>query len=286
MQICASVVLALMLVAAHTASAQGLEGVWRGRVEDRHHRPVDFELEIAPLGAEPAGRLQALGRGSANPFFIDAATVSREGAARIEIRTLRVVIEGQLASAGQSISGAWTQFGSDRQIVNLTRVPSATPRPLFDPLVEIRIPKAPTAVRTDGAYRLYYEIHFSNFTDAHIELKSVDIRIGERTTTVSGDVLARQAVSYGVSIPPGKSGGALIGLGMSSPPPDVLRHRVTFSSAGRTSTLEVQALPVGRNPVRISAPLRGGDWWAGNGPDSSLHHRAAVVPMDGRFTIA
>jgi murein DD-endopeptidase MepM/ murein hydrolase activator NlpD len=69
-------------------------------------------------------------------------------------------------------------------------------------------------------------------------------------------------------------------------PPDVLRHRITFSSGGRTSTLQTQALPVARNPVRIAPPLRGGDWWAGAGPDSSLHHRAAILPMDGRFTIA
>ena len=129
------------------------------------------------------------------PFFVDAAILSPEGAARIEIQTLRIVIEGNLARDRQSISATWTQFGSDRQPVLLSRAPSPTPPTFFDPIVEIRIPKPPTAVRTNGAYRLYYEIGVSNYTEERIELKSVDIQIGEQTATLSGDPLARQTVS-------------------------------------------------------------------------------------------
>jgi hypothetical protein len=276
----------ILLIAPHTAPAQSLEGTWRGRVKDRRQQSVEFELQIAARGVEPAGKLQALGRGAVIPFFVDTVMLSPEGTARVEIQTLRIVIEGKLASGGQSISAAWTQFGSDRQPVQLTRVPSGTPPALFDPLVEVRVPKPPTAVRVNGAWRLDYEIHVSNYTELLLELQSVDIQIGERTLTIAGGQLARQTVSYGVSVPPTRSGVVLVGLGMASPPPDVLRHRITFSSAGRTSTMQTQAIPVARNPVRIAPPLLGGDWWAGAGPDSSLHHRAAILPMDGRLTIA
>jgi murein DD-endopeptidase MepM/ murein hydrolase activator NlpD len=146
--------------------------------------------------------------------------------------------------------------------------------------------RPPTAVRSNGAYRLYYEINVANYTEEQLKLESVEIQIGAQNATLAGDALARQTVSYGVSIPPTKSGVVLIGLSMTSEPPESLRHRVTFSSAGRTSTLETQALPVLRNPVRIAPPLRGDHWWAGAGPDSGLHHRAAILPMAGRFTIA
>lgn len=281
----ANAVASVLLMACPMALSQTFEGIWRGKINDRRGQPVDFELQIDARGSQPAGRIQALGHGGVNPFFVDEATLTTEGGVRVAIQTLRVVIEGKIGSDNRSIHGTWTQFGSDRQNLQLTRVSSAAPPTFFDPLVEIRVPKSPTAVRTNGAYRVYYEIHVSNYTEELVQLKSVDVQIDERTATIAGEALARQTVSYGVSIPPTKSGVVLIGFEAASPP-DVLRHRVTFTSAGRTSTLQTQAMPVSRNPVRVSPPLRGGDWWAGAGPDSSLHHRAAVVPMDGRFTIA
>jgi hypothetical protein len=129
----------VLLVAPHTSSAQTLEGVWRGRIEDRSRQPVDFEIRMGPRDAEPAGRLQPLGRGAANTFFVDAARLSADSLVRIEIQTLRIVIEGKLQAGGQVISGTWTQFGSDRKPVHLTRATTATPPTFFDPLVEIRI---------------------------------------------------------------------------------------------------------------------------------------------------
>ena len=99
---------AFILLAPNGAPAQALEGVWRGRVEDRRKQPVEFELQIAPRGAEPAGRLQPLGRGAATPFFIDVATFSQDGAVRIDIQTLRIVVEGKLAPDCQSINATWT----------------------------------------------------------------------------------------------------------------------------------------------------------------------------------
>lgn len=265
---------------------QNLEGVWRGGIEDRGQNLIEFELQIGPRAALPAGRLQALGRGVANPFVVDVAALGSDNAVRIEIQTLRVVIEGHLAQDGQVIDATWTQFGEDRQELRLTRAQHASAPAWFDPLVEIRIPKAPTAVRSQGDYRLYYEIHIANFTEEKLDVASVEILLGEQTATLAGEALAQQGISYGTAIPPNKGGGIMVGLRMSSAPPRELGHRVTFRVKGQVTTLETQAVPVSHNAVRISPPLGGGNWWAGNGPDSSRHHRAAIIPMDGRFTIA
>lgn len=277
---------AALLLLPLLASAQSLEGVWRGRILSRQQQPLSFELLFSAPGSTPAGRLQPVGHGAVAPFFIDTATLSPEGDVRIEIQSLRVLIEGKLAADTGTLAAAWTQFGTDRQPLQLTRASSPTPPTFFDPPVEIRIPKPPTAVLIDGSHRIFYEINVANHTEARIELQSVDIQVGERTVTLSGPALARQTISYGVSIPPNKSGLVLMALGMSSMPPEVLRHRVTFTSAGKVHTLSTQSTPVARDPVRIAPPLRGNNWWAGNGPDSSLHHRSAIVPMDGRFTLA
>lgn len=272
--------------AVDAAPAQTLEGVWRGGIKDRRQQPIQFELQISSRGTEPAGRLQPIGRGLVNPYMVDTATLSPKGEARFVIQTLRIVIEGKLAPDGKSIRATWTQFGSDHQPVELTRAASQTALTFFDPLVEIRIPKPPTAVRIDGNHYLFYEIGVSNFTEESLELQSVDIQIGQKTATMARDLLARQTVSYGVSIPPTKSGVVLAGIRLTDAPPDMLRHSVTFTSAGRTTTLHGQNIPVSRSAIRIAPPLSGGEWWAGNGPDSSLHHRAAILPMDGRLTIA
>ena len=128
----------ILSVAACDATAQTPEGVWRGRIEDRRQQPIQFELQLGSNGAEPAGRLQPIGRGAATPFFVDTAAVSKEGAVRIEIQTLRVVIEGKLSPDAQSIGATWTQFGTDHQPVQLTRAGSATPPTFFDPIVELR----------------------------------------------------------------------------------------------------------------------------------------------------
>lgn len=230
--------------------------------------------------------MQAIGRGSVNPFYIDSATVGTDQTVRMEIHGLRVAIEGKLNADGQAINGAWTQFGTDTQPLQLSRKAKAAAAPVFDLPVEIRIAKPPTAVRSNGATRLFCEILVSNFTEDRIELKNVEIQIGEQTAELEGAALARQTLGYGVSIRPDKSGVVLMGLSLSADPPAVLRDRVRFTHAGRSVTMQARDVPVDRNPVRLSPPLRGSDWWAGNGPDSSLHHRGAILPMDGRFTIA
>jgi len=59
---------------------------------------------------------------------------------KINLQSVRVAIEGTLAGDGKSIGGTWSQFGVDRQPVELVREGSPTPLTFFDPIVEIRIP--------------------------------------------------------------------------------------------------------------------------------------------------
>ena len=48
----------------------------------------------------------------------------------------------------------------------------------------------------------------------------------------------------------------------------------------------MMAIPVGRGPIAISAPLRGDHWLAGNGPSNTSGHRRALIPIEGHAAIA
>jgi murein DD-endopeptidase MepM/ murein hydrolase activator NlpD len=50
--------------------------------------------------------------------------------------------------------------------------------------------------------------------------------------------------------------------------------------------VETPAIPIGKNPVEISPPLRGGEWLAANGPSNNSGHRRSMIPIDGQAAIA
>jgi murein DD-endopeptidase MepM/ murein hydrolase activator NlpD len=51
-------------------------------------------------------------------------------------------------------------------------------------------------------------------------------------------------------------------------------------------TFDCARIAVGRKPLVISPPLRGGEWLAANGPSNTSGHRRALVPVAGQAHIA
>lgn len=70
--------------------------------------------------------------------------------------------------------------------------------------------------------------------------------------------------------------------------PAKLSHRFKVKLGEYPEALEVHTrpMPVAKNALVISSPLRGDRWVAANGPSNSSGHRRALIPVDGHAAIA
>jgi hypothetical protein len=172
------------------------------------------------------------------------------------------------------------------------------------PSVEIRIPKPPTVAHVNDRAVLAYELHVTNFTRDTLTLSRVDVladTIGTSViATLSDSALIAAIARPGVAVQPAQrpalAGGlrAVLFLWVdtveSARFPNAIRHRLTFaprpSDSGRVTTLETRAVPVSHDLVMLGPPLRGGLWFAANGPDPVSGHRRAMIALDGAPHIA
>jgi murein DD-endopeptidase MepM/ murein hydrolase activator NlpD len=69
-----------------------------------------------------------------------------------------------------------------------------------------------------------------------------------------------------------------------------VQHRVTVEQGSgdsvRTRELDGPVVPVTAQSVVIGPPLRGGVWLTANGPAEASGHRRALIPVDGKPSIA
>jgi murein DD-endopeptidase MepM/ murein hydrolase activator NlpD len=70
--------------------------------------------------------------------------------------------------------------------------------------------------------------------------------------------------------------------------PAAIHHRISVKIGEYAEELSVDTMPVAVSTAtpRISSPLRGDHWLAGNGPSNSSGYRRALIPVDGRAAIA
>lgn len=170
---------------------------------------------------------------------------------------------------------------------------------------EVRIPKAPTAFAADGKTWLNYELHITNLFPRELAIRSVDVlEDGSNRTLQSLDPAALgkgiQRIGYAsrdsVNSPviaggrrsvlflwvPIEAGGAI---------PAALRHRIVAVRAdsletAAPDTLVTGSVSVGRVAPTLASPLRGGPWFAVNGPGNTSGHRRTMIPLDGTPRIA
>jgi murein DD-endopeptidase MepM/ murein hydrolase activator NlpD len=169
--------------------------------------------------------------------------------------------------------------------------------------VEIRVPKAPTVARGNGATFLVHEVHVTNFQPAPLTLDRLEVVAGDadgRVLLTLGDsALVRALGRPGLAPPPPFGERARIGGGLraivflwvpAESAPSSVRHRLTVSRGSgdsvRTHVLTGGSTAVNREIAVIGPPLRGDGWLAANGPDPITGHRRALVPVDGVPAIA
>jgi hypothetical protein len=170
--------------------------------------------------------------------------------------------------------------------------------------IDIDVPLAPTAVRAEGKWHLFYEVHLTNFRRGTLELTRVEVHTGDASeqlvASYTGQDLSDRLLRPGASsdtadkriIQAGLRAVVLLHLTLNAQgaTPTTLWHRLVFKStsvdagedAVRGGRIEVSKT----SPLAIGPPLRGGDWLAANGPSNGSEHRLALIAVNGKARIA
>ncbi len=172
--------------------------------------------------------------------------------------------------------------------------PTAPPRPIDAP-IDVAVPVPPTAFRADGKMHLVYEVHVTNFARPEILLARFEALNAERSlASYSGDDLAHAVTRPAVQTkdPLRVEGGlravifAWVTLDSASDVPAWLDHRITVKVGDDEFAVKCARIPVVKNPVSISPPLKGDGWMAANGPANGSGHRRSLIPVGGGVHIA
>jgi len=165
--------------------------------------------------------------------------------------------------------------------------------------VDLTVPEQPSVFRgTDQKLHLAYELHITNFSKTELLLKRVevvDVSSGSALASYSGKELGDRLSSLAgraakESIPRG--GGAVVFIWLDFVDahfPKTLRHRVeavapAFPSYG-VQGIEGAATQIEAEAMVIGPPIRGGNWWAANGPSNHSGHRRTLIAVEGRARI-
>ncbi len=167
-------------------------------------------------------------------------------------------------------------------------------RPL---MVEARVPKAPTvATGSTGAF-LIYEVMLTNLEAREMKwtrLEITDAR-GGALLSLADSVLWRDLARPGQGtiafldrprLGPQQRAVLYLNVPVTGEVPSELRHRLTVTDSLGTRTLDLRPVPVSRDVAVVGPPLRGGNWFAANGPGNASGHRRAQIPIDGLPSIA
>ena len=164
------------------------------------------------------------------------------------------------------------------------------------PPVDVHVPIAPAPFAADGKIHLVYELHVTNFGREERTLTGVAaLSAADQVVLVEyrGDALKANIRRPG--LPPDAADPHKIAAGTravvfmwvvlddAGSLPWSLAHRLTFEGGEAVNVEGVEPRPPA---VEISAPLRGANWFAANGPDNVTGHRRALIPVGGRARIA
>jgi murein DD-endopeptidase MepM/ murein hydrolase activator NlpD len=179
-------------------------------------------------------------------------------------------------------------------------LPATLPKPFIVPM-DVTVPLAPTAFQADGKTHLAYELHITNFSGQGVSLAHIEV-LSDSGVTISkvdssgliADVNApgnRQATGIDkLKIGSGQMVAIYMWVTLDSPAkvPAAIMHKISakFDFYPEELTVQTARLPVSRDIALISAPLRGDNWQAGNGPSITSGHRRSLLPIDGHAQIA
>jgi murein DD-endopeptidase len=285
-------------------SEKGLAGIWQGTL-DAGGTKLRLVLTITRASTgDYSGKLESIDQGTTIP--VDTITVNGD-AVRFEVKAVEGVYEGMLNKDWSELAGKWTQGGASLPLTFKISAPGAapdakpaapSPRPLAVPF-DITTPVAPTPFQAEGKTHLVYELHVTNFSRSDCVLTHVEVfGSGEKAlASYEGNDLAARLSRPGTPLSTEKQrigGGlrAVIYLWLTLEPgettPAMLRHRLSARIGDTSEELKVESrgIALGRKPIEVGPPLRGGEWLGANGPSNSSGHRRALIPVNGQARIA
>jgi murein DD-endopeptidase len=166
--------------------------------------------------------------------------------------------------------------------------------------IEARASIAPRPVRGGDQTHLVYELHITNLGRMPLTLRGISVSGPGATrdlASFSGDPLVgmirRPGLAPDADDPDRIDGGmrAVVFMWVTLEDgvavPDRLTHRISIANEDASvAVIEAPTVTVGPEAIAIGPPLRGGNWFAANGPDNVTGHRRAMIPLDGSPWIA
>jgi len=289
-----------------SGAAKGLEGVWRGTLEVGGAQ-LRLVLTITKSDSSGySGKVDSLDQGATIP--VDTITVTGD-TVRLELKSVGGVYEGALNKDRSEMSGKFTQGGASFPLVfkagepsqsgAATKPPPAPPQKPLSPPFDVAVPVAPTAFKAGGKTRMVYELHATNFSRSDCVLTRLEvIGAGEKSLArYEGNELATMLARPGAppDVEKPKVGAGLraviyvwLTLEADAEIPTTLQHRLSVKVGDfpEEMIIDCARIAVGQKSLVISAPLRGGEWLAANGPSNTSGHRRALIPVAGQAHIA
>jgi murein DD-endopeptidase len=165
--------------------------------------------------------------------------------------------------------------------------------------VDFYIPLQPQVFRgTDHKDHVAYELHISDFSKADLALKQIEIlddANGKPLATYAGADLDKRLLHKPEQpgnpiLPAGKRAVVFVWLDLSSDAiPHALRHRLQVTAPAfpqfGTQTIEDEPTTIAAGARVIGPPLKGGPWWAADGPSNDSGHRRTLIAVDGKARI-
>jgi murein DD-endopeptidase MepM/ murein hydrolase activator NlpD len=284
-----------------------LTGAWQGTLGAGSVQ-LRLVLTFTPSGSGQYNAvLDSVDQGAT--ILADKVTVN-EGKLRMDFARVKGFYEGVINKEGTEMAGTWTQNGASQPLSFKRAAPEssqksdakpATAEKPFTSPVDVMVPLPPTAVQGNGKTHLVYELHLTNFSGQSTSLAQIEALDGKGTTLlrlgpnelISSVLLVgnRQAAGMDkLNIGPGQRAVVYMWITMetSATVPATLEHKVSVKAGKNNDEITVQCarVAVSRDLAVISAPLRGDNWVAANGPSNTSGHRRTVLPIDGKARIA
>jgi hypothetical protein len=165
-------------------------------------------------------------------------------------------------------------------------------------MAEARVPKPPTVATGSTGRFLVYEVQLTNLEPRPISwtrLEVTDATSGTALLTLADSALWRDvarpaqgpiALLDRQRLTSTQRAVAFVHVPLAGPTPRALSHRLTVVDSLGTRVLVMRPVSVEPTAIVIGPPLRGGPWFAANGPGNTSGHRRALIPVDGVPAIA
>ena len=159
---------------------------------------------------------------------------------------------------------------------------------------DLHVPAQPAPLLVDGAQRLVYELHLTNFVREPLSPVNVEV-LDEKDRVLasfSGTALISRLAQVGggasAAIAPGMRSVMYLEFALpAGAPPQALSHRVEYRTADSGPFVvvggNVSIDPA--TPLVLGAPLRDGPWAAIHSPDWPRGHRRVLYTVEGKARI-